>query len=365
MEVKNSISGMVTAMSGDAIEGATVTMDTLSVTTGSDGTFTFDNVAAGTHQLTASAKDKVSKEGTITIAATDNMNHLWNVSLSNEGKKITVTEDGSAKGETETETLADNTAAIVEVKVEAPVGAVEDPEAEIIITPTYSANEAESSTTRGIATAFATRAGNDVYFVGTNIACSKPGVQLKKSIAVTFNVDSEMADYVTAMKCVNGQWETISCTPDKANNIVSIEADEFASYALYCSVSISSSESSEAVTFAQSTWDNQYGSSAITVDKATYTYKLGVDIKGQSNKLLAYLTEILARVTGTGLKTVTGNHSLNVTLPIGTAMSISGTQTVTNYTASIKNQSVSAKMYGSVNVTTKTWNRVHTGGSSR
>ena len=364
--VKNSISGMVTAMSGEAIQGATVTMDTQTVTTGSDGTFTFEDVAVGTHTLTAAAEGKVSKTGEVTIAATDNMNHIWNVSLSSEETviKMTVSAETGSEDNTATETLEDNTVAKVEVQVEAPAGAVEDTEAEIIVTPTYSADEAV--TTRGIAPAFATRADdNGVYFMGTNVTCSKTGVQLKKPLTMKFNVDKDMQDYLTAMKYKDGKWQTINFERDQENSTVTISVDEFASYAFYCSATVrSAASSSESITFTQNTWDNRYGSSAVTVDKATYTYKVGTDIKGQSNKVLGYLVEILARATGAGLKTVTGTHTLNVTLPIGTAMSISGTQAVTTYTATVKDKSVSAKQYGSVSMTTKTWNRQHTGGSN-
>ena len=364
--VKNSISGMVTAMSGEAIQGATVTMDTQTVTTGSDGTFTFEDVAVGTHTLTAAAEGKVSKTGEVTIAATDNMNHIWNVSLSSEETviKMTVSADTDSEDNTATETLEDNTVAKVEVQVEAPAGAVEDTEAEIIVTPTYSADEAV--TTRGIAPAFATRADdNGVYFMGTNVTCSKTGVQLKKPLTMKFNVDKDMQDYLTAMKYKDGKWQTINFERDQENSTVTISVDEFASYAFYCSATVrSAASSSESITFTQNTWDNRYGSSAVTVEKATYTYKVGTDIKGQSNKVLGYLVEILARATGAGLKTVTGTHTLNVTLPIGTAMSISGTQAVTTYTATVKDKSVSAKQYGSVSMTTKTWNRQHTGGSN-
>lgn len=364
--VKNSISGMVTAMSGEAIQGATVTMDTQTVTTGSDGTFTFEDVAVGTHTLTAAAEGKVSKTGEVTIAATDNMNHIWNVSLSSEETviKMTVSADTDSEDNTATETLEDNTVAKVEVQVEAPAGAVEDTEAEIIVTPTYSADEAV--TTRGIAPAFATRADdNGVYFMGTNVTCSMAGVQLKKPLTMKFNVDKDMQDYLTAMKYKDGKWQAINFERDQENSIVTISVDEFASYAFYCSATVrSAASSSESITFTQNTWDNRYGSSAVTVDKATYTYKVGTDIKGQSNKVLGYLVEILARATGAGLKTVTGTHTLNVTLPIGTAMSISGTQAVTTYTATVKDKSVSAKQYGSVSMTTKTWNRQHTGGSN-
>ena len=364
--VKNSISGMVTAMSGEAIQGATVTMDTQTVTTGSDGTFTFEDVAVGTHTLTAAAEGKVSKTGEVTIAATDNMNHIWNVSLSSEETviKMTVSAETGSEDNTATETLEDNTVAKVEVQVEAPAGAVEDTEAEIIVTPTYSADEAV--TTRGIAPAFATRADdNGVYFMGTNVTCSMAGVQLKKPLTMKFNVDKDMQDYLTAMKYKDGKWQTINFERDQENSTVTISVDEFASYAFYCSATVrSAASSSESITFTQNTWDNRYGSSAVTVDKATYTYKVGTDIKGQSNKVLGYLVEILARATGAGLKTVTGTHTLNVTLPIGTAMSISGTQAVTTYTATVKDKSVSAKQYGSVSMTTKTWNRQHTGGSN-
>lgn len=364
--VKNSISGLVTAMSGEAIQGATVTMDSQSVTTGSDGTFTFEDVAVGTHTLTAAAEGKVSKTGEVTIAATDNMNHIWNVSLSSEETviKMTVSAETGSEDNTATETLEDNTVAKVEVQVEAPAGAVEDTEAEIIVTPTYSADEAV--TTRGIAPAFATRADdNGVYFMGTNVTCSKTGVQLKKPLTMKFNVDKDMQDYLTAMKYKDGKWQTINFERDQENSTVTISVDEFASYAFYCSATVrSAASSSESITFTQNTWDNRYGSSAVTVDKATYTYKVGTDIQGQSNKVLGYLVEILARVTGAGLKTATGTHTLNVTLPIGTAMSISGTQAVTTYTATVKDKSVSAKQYGSVSMTTKTWNRQHTGGSN-
>ncbi len=366
VEVKNSISGLVTAMSGEAIQGATVTMGTQSVTTGSDGTFTFEDVAVGTHTLTAAADGKVSKTGEVTIAATDNMNHIWNVSLSSEETviKMTVSEEKGSEDNTATETLEGNTVAKVEVQVEAPAGAVDDTEAEIIVTPTYSADEAV--TTRGIAPAFATRADdNGVYFMGTNVTCSKAGVQLKRPLTMKFNVDKDMQDYLTAKKYKDGKWQTINFDPDKENSTVTISVDEFASYAFYCSATVSSAaSSSESITFTQNTWDNRYGSSIVTVDKATYTYKVGTDIKGQSNKVLGYLVEILARAAGAGLKTTTGTHTLNVTLPIGTAMSISGTQAVTTYTATIKDKSVSAKQYGSVSMTTKTWNRQHTGGSN-
>jgi hypothetical protein len=53
-----------------------------------------------------------------------------------------------------------------------------------------------------------------------------------------------------------------------------------------------------------------------------------------------------------------------VTLPVGTAMNISGQQEVITLTASALGRSVSGKQYGTVSVITRTWNRQHTGGSN-
>ena len=58
-----------------------------------------------------------------------------------------------------------------------------------------------------------------------------------------------------------------------------------------------------------------------------------------------------------------GTYLINVTLPVGTAMNISGRQEVTTLTASALGRSVSGKQYGTVSVITRTWNRQHTGGT--
>lgn len=64
------------------------------------------------------------------------------------------------------------------------------------------------------------------------------------------------------------------------------------------------------------------------------------------------------------LPEATGTYPINVTLPVGTAMNISGRQEVTTLTASALGRSVSGKQYGTVSVITRTWNRQHTGGTN-
>lgn len=100
------------------------------------------------------------------------------------------------------------------------------------------------------------------------------------------------------------------------------------------------------------------------VASSSYTYKIGTDISSTgTNKITAYLIEIVARAAGAGVTTATGTYPIDVTLPVGTAMNISGQQKVTAVTASALGRSVSGKQYSTVSVVTKTWNRQHTGGS--
>ena len=84
VSVSHSISGRVTGMDGNGLS-ATVSMNGESTQTGADGTFTFDDVDAGSYTLTASAPGKQSKETTVTVAESGSgANVVWNVSLPND-----------------------------------------------------------------------------------------------------------------------------------------------------------------------------------------------------------------------------------------------------------------------------------------
>ena len=69
--VTHSISGRVTGIDGEGLS-ATVSMNGTSATTGSDGTFVFENVAAGTYTLKAEADGKTSKETSVTVSDSNN-----------------------------------------------------------------------------------------------------------------------------------------------------------------------------------------------------------------------------------------------------------------------------------------------------
>lgn len=354
--VTHCISGRVTAIDGEGIS-ATVSMNGTSVTTNTDGTFVFENVTAGTYTLKAEASGKVSKETSVTVSDGNSNNPVWNVALSNEGTEIKVNADGSANGGVTSETLKGNEDGEITMTLTAPVGAVESG-ATIIVTPIYYAEEAGQADVRAVGT----KAVGNIFLIGTKVSCSNASATLQQSVTLEYDVDPEIAETITAQKYVNGQWVDAEYTVEGGK--VTVVADQFTSYSLLCSATISSSKTSETVSFTPDSWDNLYGSGDVSVSSASYSYKIGTEINSTgTNKITAYLIEIVARAAGAGITTVTGTYPINVTLPIGTAMSISGQQEVTKFTASALGRSVSGKQYGTVSVIISTWNRIHTGGS--
>lgn len=354
--VTHSISGRVTGVDGEGIS-ATVSMGGTSVTTKADGTFVFENVAAGTYTLKAEADGKESKETSVTVSDGDSNNPVWNVALSNKGTAINVEPDGSASGVVTSETLKGNEEGGIEMTLTAPANAVKEG-TQIIVTPIYSTDEAEQAAVRSVGT----KAVGSTLLIGTRVSCSDTSAELNGTVTLEYDVDPEMAETITAQKYVNGTWVDAEYTVEGGK--VTVVADQFASYSLWCNATIISSKTSEAVSFSPDSWDNLYGSGDVAVSSSSYSYKIGTDISlSGTNRITAYLIEIVARAAGAGVTEATGTYPINVTLPVGTAMNISGRQEVTTLTASALGRSVSGKQYGTVSVITRTWNRLHTGGT--
>lgn len=357
--VTHSISGRVTGIDGEGLT-ATVSMNSTSVTTNADGTFAFEDVDAGTYTLKAEASGKISKETSVTVSDSGNgMNPVWNVSLGNSGTEITVNADGSAEGNAVSETLKGNETGEIEMTLTAPAGAVAT-DNKIIVTPLYSLEEAADAAVRSVDT----KATGSTLLIGTKVSCSDASATLQNNLTLEYNVDPEMATTISAQKYVNGQWVDADFTVGDDGK-VTVVVDQFTSYSLLCNATISTSVSSEALTFNPNSWDNLYGNGDMSVASSSYTYKIGTEISSTgTNKITAYLIEIVARAAGAGVTIATGTYPINVTLPVGTAMDISGQQEVTTLTASALGRNVSGKQYGTVSVITRTWNRQHTGGSN-
>lgn len=283
---------------------------------------------------------------------------MWNaVLISDVKKEVTVSAEEASEGKVETEHLKGNDEAKVEVKAKIAAGAVEadtEEEVKVVISPLYKKEDV---------VARAARATDETMLVGASLSCNLEGVSLKKAIDLGFELDSELASKVEAKQYKNGEWVKVDSRIEDGRVIV--VATEFASYGLFLGVEFSEQKSTEAVSFTQGKWDNLYGSKDMSVGEAAYTYKAGTEIttKGTS-KLTALLVEKLAQRFGATVATVNGSYPINVTLPIGTMLEISGVQTKWSVSASAFGKSASGTRYGNVTVAVVTSNRQHTGGGN-
>ena len=331
----NTLTGVITSLNGEGISGAKVSLgEGNSATTDANGVYLFKDVKAGTYQLKAEAEGKLSQTGTLTVAdVKKSQNLVWNAALASDVKKeVSVSADAPSEGKVETETLKGNEEAKVEVKAEIAAGAVEADEAgevKVVISPLYREEDVMAR---------AARATDETMLVGAVLSCNKEGASLKKAIELGFELDSELAGKIIA-------------------------ASEFASYGLFLGVEFSEKKSTEVVAFEQSKWDNLYGSKDMSVVEAAYIYKTGTEISTEgTSKLTALLVEKLAQRFGATAVTVSGSYPINVTLPVGTMLEISGVQEEWSVSASALGKSASGTRYGIVTVAVVTSNRQHTGG---
>lgn len=352
----NTLTGVITSLSGEGISGAKVSLgEGNSATTDANGVYLFKDVKAGTYQLKAEAEGKLSHTGTLTVAdVKKTQNLVWNAALASDVKKeVSVSADAPSEGKVETETLKGNEEAKVEVKAEIAAGAVDtDADVKVIISPLYKEEDV---------VARAARATDETMLVGAVLSCNKEGASLKKAIELGFELDSELAGKVEAKQYKNGEWVKVNSRIEDGRVIIA--ASEFASYGLFLGVEFSEKKSTEVVAFEQSKWDNLYGSKDMSVGEAAYIYKTGTEISTEgTSKLTALLVEKLAQRFGATAVTVSGSYPINVTLPVGTMLEISGVQEEWSVSASALGKSASGTRHGNVSIEVATSNREHTGG---
>ena len=350
----NTLTGVITSLNGEGISGAKVSLgEGNSATTDANGVYLFKDVKAGTYQLKAEAEGKLSHTGTLTVADVKKAQNLvWNAALASDVKKeVGVSADAPSEGKVETETLKGNEEAKVEVKAEIAAGTV-DTDVKIIISPLYREEDV------------VTRAAGETMLVGAALSCDKEGDSLKKAIELSFELDTELAGKVEVKQYKNGEWVKADSRVEDSHVIVA--ASEFASYGLFLGVEFSEKKSTEAVEFEQSKWDNLYGSKDMSVGEAAYTYKAGTEIstEGTVSKLTALLIEELAQRFGATATTLNGSYPINVTLPVGTMLEISGVQEEWGVSASALGKSASGTCHGNVVIEVATSNRQHTGGGN-
>lgn len=310
--------------------------------------------------MNATATGKQSKETSVSVTEDGKgKNVVWNVMLASEESVTSIEVNSSTGGEgnVTTEALQGNEKAEIPVEVNVSANSL-NKEATIEVSPIYSEDEA-------IQVRSLTKAASNTLVVGAKLSCSDNTVTIEKEHAIdlTFNVDDVTTTEVVAQKYSNGAWVDVPCRIE-GNKIV-VSADEFTSYGLFAPISFTTSSRNEAINFSQSVWDNLYGSGDMSVGTATYTYKVGMDVNTSGTTVFtALLVEALARQFGANSYETQGNYPINVTLPIGTYLQVSGVQQINTVTASVGSRSVSGTQYGDVTITVVTANRSHTGSSN-
>lgn len=408
VEMSNSITGVISTKNGNVLAGVTVVLsDGTQQTTDAQGHYSFNDVKPGSYTLTASKEGYATATGEVAI----NDNNLgetgiWNGVLLKNGSTIKVTIAG-VNGGTETEVVANNDVAVIPINVTAEEGAVSGTD-ELVLTPIYSLNDINLSALRTV------REKERTILAGAILSSPNASAKLEKPLSLTFSVDKSVQYSVEALQLQGGSWNRIACTAN--NGIVSIEADALTAYALAflpleeielpappqpgqpgepepepVVVTTSSepvtttSTSSVGVAFQPSSWDNLYGNAAMKVESSSYTYKTGsIVTKSDEMATAGYMLEIASRVAfAVGvMRDIQAEYPLNVTLPIGTSMSISGVQNVRTTTTTTEvttitlyadgrreeiksTHSASITSYGIVSISVSTSNRQHTGGGSK
>lgn len=359
----SQIAGLVSSMKGDAIGNATVKAiaggKEVTAQTKADGTFVLEDMAKGTYDMEVSADGKQTVTGKLTISK-DGETAVYNAMLANAGVEVEVSEAEETVKTLTTEVPEDNKEAEVTTETTIPAAALSDADAKIILTTVYT----EDAVAQGRAMSKAdTKATQNTMLMGIQVSCNKDGVELDKPVSLSFDLGEEVVEVVTVKKNVNGNWQEVSA--QKNGNKVVVDADDFGTYSVFADVDVTFSASTEPISFDNSEYDNLYGSKDLTVGNVTYTYKQGGEIEKATGKLNAQLRQILAhQIQGNKVTTATGTYPVNVTLPVGTALLLSGNQEVETVTAICNGKSASGKVYGNVSVTATAYNRQHTGGSN-
>lgn len=358
----HDISGSVAGINGVGIAGATVTMSgtaTGTTTTDANGYFVFSNVSVGSYDLKASATGKLSAETSVSVTSEGSgKNVVWNVMLASEESTTTInvpSTSSSTEGEVTTEALEGNDNAEVPVEVEIPANTL-NKSAEINISPIYSEEQARNTLARND--------DGSVMLVGVTMTCSDPTVVIENPIELTFNVDDQTTENVEALKYVDGAWVPVDNSRVENGKVI-VSASEFTAYGLFGKVTFAIEKALEPVVFDKSLWDNLYGDSVMKVGTVSYTYNIGMKIKSEGTTVFtALLIEALARHFGANSFSTKAEYPINVDLPIGTYLSIKGSQEVNTVAASLGSRSVSGTQYGTVTIDVTTGNRKHNGGGS-
>lgn len=334
------LAGVVTTNGGEPVSGATITLTgagNFSAKTDANGAYSIADLKAGTYTVKAEAEGKTALEGSITLTA--GQAATWSALLPIEMKQEVVVKKEEAATLTVTvPAVAETTSKAPEVKVEVPAN-------------TFDKDVTLSLTFNNITSAGA-RAAKSLSLVTMTLGASDATVVFLKPVNFTIPVASAPSSVT-----LNG---TALDTSYTGGNLT-IAVTGLGTICLNYNITTSESTKTQELTFTPSSWDNLYGSSDMNATTASYTLQVGGTVSG-SNTMLNNVLALDMRVAG--VQSVTATYPLNVTVPVGTRISIGGTQTVRTVTYTCDSQTSTVTIYGDVKITTASANRQHNGGSN-
>lgn len=348
-----TLSGIVTDMAGNPVEGATVAIGDATATTGADGSYALTVPELGDQSVVISGPGMLPSSFDIYFEASADMSRHYTLStrLAREVKQaVSVSSGEGGEGTVTSEAIPSNDRAEIPITVDVePNTFAED--VVITITPIYTEESAK----------ILARADNDKMLLGANITSSKPSLELAKPIDVKFRVDQTVTDHVVTRQLIDGTWTDVPHTAEGGELVVAVT--EFAPVGLFFPVTVTESSTLEELSFTPDSWDNLFGSAEEKALTADYNYGVGgtFDASGD-NTLQALLVEELARIIGAKGTTQKASYPINTEVLVGTAYEISGDQETTKVTVKSGSESATGTRYGTVYIRVLSFYRDHNGG---
>ena len=362
-----NVSGYVYGTDGQPIAGAKVDGATLGeYNTDQNGYYSFAVKQQGEYSLTASSDGCFSRTAGISIVSKDGSD----VNLSQDFvlPKVQSISIVNGEAETKTEAIPENDKAIIDL--DATIDLPETEQLEIALVPIYDAVDGGATSSSVICTkAGTTNNSDEMLLCGLTITTQGSEIkQLPATMTLSIGIDQKVYNNVVLKQFKDGEWveyqNNAGYNPEKG---LVFDVVDVTSYGVFANVAETLNQTSEAIEFEPKTIDNLYGEETIHGCTVSYlqTSGISIDPAQAGDQLAALLLEKL--VANYGLNKATSSteqKSLDIDIPVGTAVEWSGTQTKNVISYNCAGSSAQGMKYTDVNINVITYNRRHTGGSS-
>lgn len=353
-----SVVGFITDKAGTPIVGAQVQVGSYTAATDANGYYIVQNVTPGSYAVTISASGYIKHLGSVTVTSPDGtfviVKYSTTLAAIDNRTGINVTAGGTAKGTIVSEHLKANDPAGISITATVQSGTVSK-DVVFYLIPIYDESQAGTETK-------ADASEEERLLIGVTLTSDDPSVALKNPVPIELVCDEALTEQISVRHLVGDTW--VNMEFQASNGVITIMATELGSYALFLPFVITEHPGSEPLQLSRSVWDNLYGSGAITAEDVTFSYSSGTRINSTAHDVLsALLIEKLAYHYGAVHQVMEGVFPLDIRLPIGTRLEVTGTQEVTETVVSYATWSVNGTYFGDTLISAKTTNRQHNGGS--